>query len=227
MLQVESKIAMDVEDDKAVVNDEINVNDVSIQTESNMEKDQTGEETPHLLDTVVVNEYQVPLTPVSQAESRILERREKLVQSFGKLNKILDSVKQVPNENQPATLTVHNHTTMVHEKESVYVVPMTKNESRRMPQLRVDTGNEESPHAAVPQMVGGVINTARSIMSLFSPVQVSSFLIDADKQKARSGKTERVDSSHHQSLMRTFAAMVITNPLNLPTPQNQLSLIAL
>ena len=194
MLQVESKIAMDVEDDRAVVNDEINVNDVSIQTESNMEKDQTGEETPHLLDTVVVNEYQVPLTPVSQAESRILERREKLVQSFGKLNKILDSVKQVPNENQPATLTVHNHTTMVHEKESVYVVPMTKNESRRMPQLRVDTGNEESPHAAVPQMVGGVINTARSIMSLFSPVQVSSFLIDADKQKARSGKTERVDS---------------------------------
>ena len=189
MLQVESSTI-------TVVNDEINVNDVSIQTESNMERDQTVEKTSHLLDTAVVNEYQVPLTPVSQAESHILERRERLVQSFGKLNKILDSVKQVPNENQPATLTVHNHTTtMVHEKESIYVVPMTKNESRRMPQLRVDTGNEESPHAAVPQMVGGVINTAKSIMSLFSPVQVSSFLIDADKkQKARSGKTERVDS---------------------------------
>lgn len=194
MLQVESKIAMDEEDDMAVVNAEINVNDVSIQSESNMLKFQTGEDTPHLLDTVVVNEYQVPLTPVSQAESRILERRERLVQSFGKLNNILDSVKRMPNENQPPTLTVHNHTTMVHEKEYINVVPMAKNESRRMTQLRVDTGNKESPHAAVPQMVGGVINTAKSIMSLFSPVQVSSFLIDADKQNARSGKTELADN---------------------------------
>lgn len=194
MLQVESKIAMDDEDNRALVNDEINLNDVSIQNEFDMEKDQTGEETPHLLDTVVVNGYRPPLTPVSQAESHIIERRERLVQSFGNSNKRLDSVKQVRNENQPPTLTVHNHTTMVHEKEYVYVVPMTKNESRRMPQLRVDTGNEASPHAKVPQMVGGVINTARSIMSLFSPVQVSSFLIDMDKQKARSCKTELADN---------------------------------
>jgi hypothetical protein len=200
----ESKIAMNDENNMAALNDKMIINDVIRQTESYMEKDhQTGEETPRLLDTVVVNEYRPPLTPVSQAESRIIERRERLVQSFGKLNKILDSVKQLPNEQLGTMLMVP--TTTVHEKEVGTVVPMAKNESRRLPILRVDTGNEESPHAAVPQMVGGVINTARSIMSLFSPVQVSSFLIDADKQKARTvladnfslefpSPTEQVDS---------------------------------
>ena len=189
----ESKIAMNNKNNMAAaINDEMIINDVSRQTESSVEKEQKSDETPHLLDTVVVNEYRPPLTPVSQAESRIIERRERLVESFGKLNKILDSVKQLPHEQQATTLTVP--TTTVPEKEVGTVVPMAKNESRRLPILRVDTGNEESPHAAVPQMVGGVINTARSIMSLFSPVQVSSFLIDADKQKARSGKTELADN---------------------------------
>jgi hypothetical protein len=41
-------------------------------------------------------------------------------------------------------------------------------------------------------MVGGVINTAKNIMSLFSPVQVSSYL--SDKQEAQRSKTEQSGS---------------------------------
>lgn len=239
--QIGEQSPIAVKDQAAVVEDhnQQHGENASVSTsasERGAHKGREGEETANsiLLEATVANEHHVPMTPMSRAELRILERRESLVQSLEMMNRILEQgrvARQRPNDHHVTTPTSR---TMVPEEESVDVsndeiqYNLANKPYRRMPILRVDTGDgasspislavsqktivepEADVCAAAYHMSGEVVTTSyMSVMSLFSPVKVSS------THKPLSRTTQRIENHALMlpSPLATKAATPITTSI--------------
>ncbi|KAL3765306.1 hypothetical protein ACHAW5_006091 [Stephanodiscus triporus] len=105
------------------------------------------------------NDYQEePSTPVSRAEYRILQRREKLIQSLEKVNRILEKstgnrqrpqVEEMPT-NQTMTTSERTSVNGASNSENNYIMVAQKSSRRKM-ELRVDTEANTSSSSSGPQ----------------------------------------------------------------------------